>query len=155
ALSPLRFHYDSEAFTLPIRLGLINSKDKQDLIVHVLARNQRYEVANYPNVSIPTNIDLHEGSRVEFPAFYSSLFDRTLQKSPKSVVTEYAWAAATCDPCPIPALTEPELMVLGLDVLNPDPLPIVEVKNPEQIKPDEKRYIDQYLGNLNRMLLQR
>ncbi|MDX2012353.1 MAG: DUF2330 domain-containing protein, partial [Myxococcaceae bacterium] len=49
-LSPLRFHYDAEKFELPVRLGLINAKDKQDLIVHVLARNQRYEVANLPNV---------------------------------------------------------------------------------------------------------
>ena len=48
-LSPLRFHYDSEKFELPVRLGLINAKGEQDLIVHILARNQRYEVANYPN----------------------------------------------------------------------------------------------------------
>jgi hypothetical protein len=57
-LSPLRFHYDSEKFELPVRLGLINAKEKQDLIVHVLARGQRYEVANKPNATIPTNIDL-------------------------------------------------------------------------------------------------
>ncbi|HPH70538.1 MAG TPA: DUF2330 domain-containing protein, partial [Kofleriaceae bacterium] len=54
-LSPLRFHYDSPEFTLPIRLGLANSKGTQDLIVNILAP-QRYEVANYPNVAIPTNI---------------------------------------------------------------------------------------------------
>ena len=47
ALSPLRFHYDSEQFKLPVRLGLINSGGKQDLIVHILARGKRYEVANY------------------------------------------------------------------------------------------------------------
>src|SRR5258705_13425823 len=32
-LSPLRFHYDSSSFTLPIRLGLANSSGTQDLIV--------------------------------------------------------------------------------------------------------------------------
>src|SRR5262249_35372746 len=32
-LSPLRFHYDSDKFTLPIRLGLVNSPGTQDLIV--------------------------------------------------------------------------------------------------------------------------
>ena len=37
ALSPLRFHYDSEEFSLPIRLGLANSTGKQDLIVNILA----------------------------------------------------------------------------------------------------------------------
>src|SRR5678815_5890701 len=30
ALSPLRFHYDSEEFALPIRLGMANSSGKQD-----------------------------------------------------------------------------------------------------------------------------
>jgi hypothetical protein len=33
ALSPLRFHYDSDEFNLPIRLGLANSSGTQDLIV--------------------------------------------------------------------------------------------------------------------------
>src|SRR6185295_8907663 len=32
-LSPLRFHYDTESFNLPVRLGLINSAGTQDLIV--------------------------------------------------------------------------------------------------------------------------
>src|SRR5687767_13012686 len=31
-LSPLRFHYDSDQFVLPIRLGLANSGGTQDLI---------------------------------------------------------------------------------------------------------------------------
>ncbi len=45
-------------FALPIRLGLANAKDKQDLIVSILAPGQRYEVANYKNVTIPTNLDV-------------------------------------------------------------------------------------------------
>ncbi len=81
-LSPLRFHYDSEKFELPVRLGLINAKDKQDLIVQIIARNQRYELANLPNVTIPTNIDLAPSAKSEFPYFYVSLFDRTLAKTP-------------------------------------------------------------------------
>jgi hypothetical protein len=156
ALSPLRFHYDSEAFTLPVRLGLINAKDKQDLIVHILARNQRYELANYPNVTIPTNIDLHESARVEFPDFYASLFDRTLLKHPGAVVTEYSWASASCDPCPIPPLTESDLMILGLDSLTgSDPMPDIEVKNADKLKPQDKQITDAMLVNLKRQLLQR
>ena len=58
ALSPLRFFYDDEAFSLPIRLGLANSSGTQDLIVNIFSPNQRYEVANYKNVTIPTNIDV-------------------------------------------------------------------------------------------------
>ncbi len=43
---PLRFHYDSDSFELPIRLGLANSTGTQDLIVSILSPGQRYEVAN-------------------------------------------------------------------------------------------------------------
>jgi hypothetical protein len=116
-LSPLRFHYDSEKFELPVRLGLINAKQQQDLIVNVIARNQRYEVANYPNVTIPTNIDLVPSAKSEFPFFYVSLFDRTLKQNPKAVVTEYAWQASSCDPCPTTPLTEADFQTLGADAL--------------------------------------
>jgi hypothetical protein len=116
-LSPLRFHYDSDTFNLPVRLGLINSKGKQDLIVHILARGQRYELSNYKNVTIPTNIDVDEGARGQFGGFYAALFDRTLEENPGAVVTEYAWDASTCDPCPGPTLDGSDLATFGADVL--------------------------------------
>ena len=116
-LSPLRFHYDSESFSLPIRLGLMNSQGTQDLIVHILAQGQRYEVANYPNATIPTNFDLSENAKGQFGSFYAALFDRTLEKIPKVIVTEYSWDARSCDPCPSPPLTQSEINVLGADVL--------------------------------------
>ncbi|MCA9683955.1 MAG: TonB family protein [Myxococcales bacterium] len=140
-LSPLRFHYDSKDFVLPVRLGLINAPDpasggKQDLIVHILAPNTRYQVANYPNVTIPTNLDVKESVVDHFGDFYVSLFDHTLEQQPKAVVTEYAWGAGACDPCPGPdaALTTKEILELGGDVLpsgksasstSPPPIPRV------------------------------
>ncbi|MEO8706953.1 MAG: DUF2330 domain-containing protein [Kofleriaceae bacterium] len=117
ALSPLRFHYDSDEFTLPIRLGLANSQGKQDLIVNILAPQRRYEVTNYKNVMIPTNIDVSVQMKDRFGAFYTALFDRTVEKNPGAVITEYAWQATTCDPCPGPALSYQEFMTLGADVL--------------------------------------
>lgn len=115
-LSPLRVHYPSETFELPVRLGLLSSAGTQDLVVHVLARNQRYEVANYPNVTIPTNIDVADEVRTRFAETYAALFDRTLERNPGAVVTEYAWQATNCDPCPGPVLTHSDLMTLGADV---------------------------------------
>jgi MYXO-CTERM domain-containing protein len=117
ALSPLRFHYDSEEFSLPIRLGLASSSGTQDLIVNILAPHQRYEVSNYKNVTIPTNIDVGEAVKGKFGAFYAALFDRTIEKNPGAVVTEYAWQATTCDPCPGPALNQGDFTTLGADVL--------------------------------------
>jgi MYXO-CTERM domain-containing protein len=116
-LSPLRFHYDSREFSLPVRLGLINAQGPQDLLIHVLARGVRYELANYDNVAIPTNLDVKDHVRGRFGQFYAALFDHTLAKNPGAVVTEYAWSAGTCDPCPEPALTLEELVTLGADVL--------------------------------------
>ncbi|HEU0033747.1 MAG TPA: DUF2330 domain-containing protein [Kofleriaceae bacterium] len=117
-LSPLRFHYDSDEFALPIRLGMANSSGTQDLIVNILAPQRRYEVTNYKNVMIPTNIDVSPQMRDQFAAFYTALFDKTVEKNPGAVVTEYAWQATTCDPCPGPALSYPEFQTLGADVLD-------------------------------------
>jgi MYXO-CTERM domain-containing protein len=116
-LSPLRFHYDSDTFALPIRLGLVNSSGTQDLIVNILARGQRYEAANYPNVTITTNVDVAEDARDRFGAFYAALFDRTLEHTPRAVVTEYSWDSGSCDPCPVPPLEPGELATLGADAL--------------------------------------
>ena len=119
-LSPLRFHYDSDEFMLPIRLGLANSGGVQDLIVNILAPGQRYEVANYSNVTIPTNLDVKDEVRKRFGEFYAALFDRTVEKNPRTVITEYAWDASTCDPCPGPTLDGDDFATLGADVAGVD-----------------------------------
>ena len=119
-LSPIRVHYDSDAFSLPVRLGLLNSEGEQDLLVHILAKGQRYEAANYENAFIPTNIRVLEGAKQDFGDFYNALFQKTVADKPKTVVTEYSWDASSCDPCPTPALDPSELSTLGADVLNDD-----------------------------------
>jgi MYXO-CTERM domain-containing protein len=115
-LSPLRFHYDSDTFALPVRLGLLNASGKQDLLVHILAKADRYELANYRNAAIPTNIEVDDSTRRNFSAFYAAMFDRVLERHPGAIVTEYAWQANNCDPCPVPPLDPSELTVLGADV---------------------------------------
>lgn len=116
-LSPLRFHYDTPEFSLPVRLGLLNSSGTQDLIVHVLAPNQRYEVANYANTTIPTNLRVSNEVRSRFGAFYEALFARTVESHPRTVVTEYAWDSSSCDPCPVDPLNPGEVETLGGDVI--------------------------------------
>lgn len=87
----------------------------------ILARGQRYEVANYDNVAIPTNIDVSNATRREFGAFYTTLFDQTMAKHPHAVVTEYSWSSNTCDPCPTPPLGARDLQTLGADALPDHP----------------------------------
>ncbi len=120
ALSPIRFHYDSEDFSLPIRLGMANANGKQDLIVNILSADKRYEVANYKNVVIPTNFDVKDSVKTRFAEFYAALFDKTIEANPGAVVTEYAWTAVPqyhCDPCPELDVTQADLMTLGGDIV--------------------------------------
>jgi MYXO-CTERM domain-containing protein len=59
--------------------------------------------------------------RDSFGEFYAALFDRTVEKNPGAVVTEYAWMASTCDPCPGPNLNGGDFATLGGDVLAGEP----------------------------------
>ncbi|MBL8910746.1 MAG: DUF2330 domain-containing protein [Archangium sp.] len=131
-LSPLRFSYDSEQFSLPVRLGLVNSSGTQDLIVHIIAKD-RYELANMKNVFVPTNFDVRTRTQPQFGGFYKELLDRTFKKNPNAAVTEFAWQGAlpppteyvssgiygvTCDPCPPPhPVDNPLGRYLGVNLL--------------------------------------
>jgi len=119
-LSPLRFAFDANELRLPVRLGLLNAGGKQDLIVYVIHPTSRFEVANYANVFIPTNLEVAEGVRASFAPFYAELFDATVERMQRRVVvTEYSWQTTGCDPCPVPPLEGSDLAALGLDVLDP------------------------------------
>lgn len=119
-LSPLRFAFTSDTFTLPMRLGLINSKGSQDLLVYILGVDQRYNAANRPNVTIPTNIEVVNDVRNGFGDFYRTLFAKTVAQNANAVVTEYSWAASSCDPCPGPTMLQEDYMTLGQDTLPTD-----------------------------------
>ncbi|HVE82903.1 MAG TPA: DUF2330 domain-containing protein [Myxococcales bacterium] len=131
-LSPLRFHYDTESFALPVRLGLMNSAGTQDLIVHLIGKS-RYEIANRKTVTIPSNLYLRPSAEAQFGALYAELLRRTFERNQGAAVTEFAWEGAlppprvmqpqgiygvTCDPCPPPVpVDEPLARYLGADVL--------------------------------------
>ena len=117
-LSPLRFHYDAPDFRLPVRLGLLNAGAAQDLLVYLLHPTARFEVANYRNAFIPTNLDVADSARGNFGQLYARLFDYTLEQAGgRAVVTEYSWSTSSCDPCPTPPLEQADLATLGADVL--------------------------------------
>jgi hypothetical protein len=111
-LSPLRFDYDSTELSLPIRLSAASSPGVQELLVHVISPS-RYEAANRPNRTIPTDLDLTDAAATDFPACYATLFDRVLAATPGAVVTEYA------SPAPIP---DTVLFALGASSLPINPV---------------------------------
>src|SRR5205823_2585931 len=79
-LSPLQFSYESPELRLPVRLGLLNANGQQDLIVYILHPKKRFEVANYPNVKVVTNLDVTGAVKKAFGPFYAEVFDETLRR---------------------------------------------------------------------------
>jgi len=114
-LRPLQFAFQSEKFMLPIRLGMINAKGAQDLLIYVLTEKGRVEVSNYQTLKLPSNMDLPVYIKNDFANFYQSMFDNQVKKHDmKAVFTEYFWNMGWCDPCAASPLSAAELKQLGV-----------------------------------------
>lgn len=114
-LRPIQFAFESEKFMLPIRLGMLNARGPQDLIVYVLTREGRVEATNYRTVEVPSGMDLPEFVQGEFGKFYSAMFDEQVKRDEmRTVFTEYVWNMGWCDPCAAPPLSRDELRQLGV-----------------------------------------
>ena len=114
-LRPLQVAYESNKFMLPIRLGTLNAKGKQELYVYALTRTGRVETTNYRTVKLPTNVNVPEYVEGEFADFYRDMFTRqTVKENERAVFLEYAWDMAWCDPCAADPLSQKELRQLGV-----------------------------------------
>jgi hypothetical protein len=102
-LRPLQISFESPDFMLPLRLGMVNAKGDQDLIVYALTRRGRVETTNYRTTNIPTDAEIPEFVEQEFGRFYQALFNTAhTRESKRTVFTEYAWNTSWCDPCAAP-----------------------------------------------------
>lgn len=118
-LSPLQFRYTSKDFQLPIRLGLLNARGDQDLMIFILAED-RYEAANRPNIFIPTNLNVAAKRKDDFAEWYDGVFSRHTDTRKGTVATEYVWPTSIkCDPCPpgTSMLGAQNMMALGGELL--------------------------------------
>jgi len=117
-LRPIRVTFSSRKFMLPLRLGTVNAKGPQDMIVYVLNRNGRVESTNYRTIQNLTNQDVPEFIKAEFADFYRAMFDRVMEiEKMSSIVTEYFWDMGWCDPCSSDPVPLRELRELGCDWL--------------------------------------
>jgi hypothetical protein len=114
-LRPLQVAYESNKFMLPIRLGTLNAKGKQELYVYALTRTGRVETTNYRTVKLPSDMDVPEFVQGEFGDFYRAMFDQQVEEeNERAVFLEYAWDMGWCDPCAADPLTTKELRDLGV-----------------------------------------
>jgi len=114
-LRPLQVAYESSKFMLPIRLGTLNAKAKQDLYVYALTRSGRIETTNYRTVKLPSDTDVPEFVQAMFADFYRDMFARQTEiENNRGVFLEYAWDMAWCDPCAADPLSPQELRSLGV-----------------------------------------
>ncbi len=110
-LPPLQISFRSPTFMLPLQLGKINGGTEQQVLLLTLTRQGRVEAANYRNTRIPSNMTIPVFVEDVFGQFYKRLFATAAK--PNTVVTEYAWDMAWCDPCAADPLSVRELRELG------------------------------------------
>ncbi len=114
-LRPLQVAYESNKFMLPIRLGTLNAKGKQELYVYALTRTGRVETTNYRTVKMPSDMDVPEFVQGEFAEFYRDMFSKQVAtENERAVFLEYAWDMNWCDPCAADPLSQKELRQLGV-----------------------------------------
>ncbi|MBF2035301.1 MAG: DUF2330 domain-containing protein [Leptolyngbyaceae cyanobacterium T60_A2020_046] len=113
-LRPLQISYESPRFMLPIRLGMVNARGPQELVVYLISPNGQTEITNYRTVEIPSNQELPLFIKDEFGDFFTTMFDRQYDQNGRSVAfLEYAWDMRGCDPCAADPLTAEELRKAG------------------------------------------
>jgi hypothetical protein len=117
-LPPLQISFRSRDFMLPLQLGKVNSAGTQDMLMMFLTRETMVGVDNYRNVYLPTDYNVPVFVEEVFPQFYRAMFDATIRDN--TVVTEYAWDMAWCDPCAADPMTGAELRSLGADWVTDD-----------------------------------
>ena len=113
-LSPIQIEYMSEGFSLPIRLGTLNSAGEQDLIVYTVTpyADGQVGIANYPRAVIEDECLLKTSEDESFSEYYNAQFAEAFDASEGFVwVAEYGWSVTPswmqpgatsfkCDPCP-------------------------------------------------------
>jgi hypothetical protein len=114
-LRPLQIAYESPKFMLPIRLGTINARGEQDLVIYVLSPKGQVEITNYRTVKIPTGDSIPTYIKSDFGNFYKATFQKAYEREQKKVAfLEYAWNTSNCDPCSSEPPTATELKEAGV-----------------------------------------
>lgn len=119
-LRPLQIAFESPKFMLPIRLGTVNARGQQELILYTLTRKGRVETANYRTVRMPTDAEVPVMVKDRFGEVYKAIYGTAVGKQGgAAVMMEYAWDMGWCDPCAADPLSAEELRELGVYWVDP------------------------------------
>lgn len=113
-LPPLQVSYSSPAFSLPIKLGTLNSAGSQDLVLYTVTDGGRVGVANYPEVVIA---DECMDPRITGETIGDLILDRFSDEvdaaGGAAWALEYGFSSQKCDPCPPGGVIDPGDLVLA------------------------------------------
>lgn len=121
-LSPLQFRYQTPTFSLPIRIGTLNSDGVQELIVYAINRYSegRVGISNYTEATVQDECQW-DSTGETFAEFYSGLVEDAHTEAGALVwINEYAWGAAGCDPCQGTPPDDSDVATLGYGELDTD-----------------------------------
>lgn len=119
-LAPLQVSYDSEIFSVPIRLAAQSSPGEQDMILYAITGTGdgqgRVGVANYPEFQVPDTCIWGEQGVDDFAAFYDTRY-RPLWADAGSAAWAVEWAGryGDCSPCSAISITDEDLGALGFE----------------------------------------
>ena len=117
-LEPLQFGYDSAVFSLPIRLGTLNSPGEQDVVMYILTDDSdgKVGISNYPQIEIEDECmaDVYGAGGVD--NYYGTQFGEAFAaEDGAGWMVEYAWSPTWCDPCSTEPPNGAELAEAGFD----------------------------------------
>lgn len=117
-LRPIQVAYNSNRFSLPIRLGTLNTpgkkSDTQDLVLMTITKNGRVESSNYRLANSVTSVKLPLFTKSEIKNTFDAILDEQFKKTDRAVLLEHAWDLGWCDQCVGEPLTKQELKKLGV-----------------------------------------
>ncbi len=117
-LEPLQFGYRSDVFSLPIRLGTLNSPGEQDVVMYIVTDEDagKVGVSNYPQMTIEDECMVDAWNASDMEAHYGERFENAFaQESGAGWLVEYAWATSWCDPCSAEPPSNDELSEAGFE----------------------------------------
>ena len=118
-LEPLQFGYESEVFSLPVRLGTLNSPGEQDVVMYIITESEDGSVgiSNYTKFEIEDECMVDLAAVGGIDSYYGAQFAAGWSEggTGEGWLQEYAWSTSSCDPCPTEKPTNDEVQEAGFE----------------------------------------